>query len=103
MPKIIFLPFETTVQTDGSKTILQLAQDARIPLQSTCGGKKNAASAALSFRNPNGIRRPAMDPFVLRKLSQVLRSSRKAGISRTRRHYPFSGAVRFRHVLYIRP
>ena len=40
MPRIIFSSFEKTIETDGSRNILQLAQEAGIPLQSTCGGKK---------------------------------------------------------------
>ena len=50
MPKITFSPFEATVQTDGSKTILQLAQDARIPLQSTCGGKKKCGKCSVIIK-----------------------------------------------------
>ena len=55
MPKITFTPFEKTVDTDGSKTLLQLAQEAHIPLLSTCGGKKKCGKCAVmvgSNRNP---------------------------------------------------
>jgi uncharacterized 2Fe-2S/4Fe-4S cluster protein (DUF4445 family) len=47
MPKIRFSTFEKTISSDGSKTILQLAQDANIPLQSTCGGKKKCGKCAV--------------------------------------------------------
>ena len=38
MPEILFSPFNKTISADASKTILQLAQDAHIPLRSPCGG-----------------------------------------------------------------
>ena len=61
MPKIIFLPFETTVQTDGSKTILQLAQHGRIPLQSTCGGKKKCGKCRVIIEKTDGPLSPPSD------------------------------------------
>ena len=61
MPKIIFLPFEKTVQTDGSKTILQLAQDAHIPLQSTCGGKKKCGKCRVTIKKTDGPLSPPSD------------------------------------------
>jgi len=61
MPKIIFSPFETTVRTDGSKTILQLAQHARIPLQSTCGGKKKCGKCCVIIQETHGPLSPPSD------------------------------------------
>ena len=61
MPKIIFSPFEKTVQTDGSKTILQLAQDARIPLQSTCGGKKKCGKCSVIIKETDSPLSPPSD------------------------------------------
>ncbi len=61
MPKIIFLPFEKTVQTDGSKTILKLAQDARIPLQSTCGGKKKCGKCCVIINETESPLPPPSD------------------------------------------
>jgi len=61
MSKITFSPFETTVQTDGSKTILQLAQDARIPLQSTCGGKKKCGKCSVIIEETDGPLSPPSD------------------------------------------
>ena len=61
MPKIIFSPFEKTVQTDGSKTILQLAQDAHIPLQSTCGGKKKCGKCRVIIEKSDSSLPPPSD------------------------------------------
>ena len=61
MPKITFLPFEATVQTDGSKTILQLAQDARILLQSTCGGKKKCGKCSVVIKEIDSSLSPPSD------------------------------------------
>jgi len=61
MSKITFSPFETTVQTDGSKTILQLAQDAHIPLQSTCGGKRKCGKCGVTIKTTDGCLSPPSD------------------------------------------
>jgi len=61
MPQIIFSPFENAVSADGSKTLLQLAQDARIPLQSTCGGKKNCGKCAVIIQETDGPVPPPSD------------------------------------------
>ena len=61
MPKIAFSPFEATVQTDGSKTILQLAQDARMPLQSTCGGKKKCGRCGVIIQETQSPLPPPSD------------------------------------------
>jgi uncharacterized 2Fe-2S/4Fe-4S cluster protein (DUF4445 family) len=61
MPKIIFSPFEKTIQTDGSKTILQLAQDAHIPLQSTCGGKKKCGKCSVIIKETDSPLPPPSD------------------------------------------
>jgi uncharacterized 2Fe-2S/4Fe-4S cluster protein (DUF4445 family) len=59
MPEILFLPFEKTVQTDGSKTLLQLARDAHIPLMSTCGGKKKCGKCAVLIEKIENTLPPA--------------------------------------------
>jgi uncharacterized 2Fe-2S/4Fe-4S cluster protein (DUF4445 family) len=61
MQNILFLPFNTSIEIDGSKTILQLAQDARIPLQSTCGGKKKCGKCAVIIQETDGPFSPPSD------------------------------------------
>jgi len=48
MPRIIFSPFEKAIETDGSKSILQLAQEAGIPCNQPVAAKKYVASARSS-------------------------------------------------------
>lgn len=40
MAKILFLPWKKVAVADGSRDILQLAQEIGLPLRSTCGAKK---------------------------------------------------------------
>lgn len=54
MPRIKFSPFEKAIETDGSKNILQLAQEAGIPLQSTCGGKKICGKCKVIVEQTDG-------------------------------------------------
>ena len=54
MPRIIFSPFEKTIDIDGSKNILQLAQETGIPLQSTCGGKKICGKCKVVIKKTDG-------------------------------------------------
>lgn len=54
MPRIIFSPFEKAIETDGSRSILQLAQEAGIPLQSTCGGKKICGKCKVIVEKTDG-------------------------------------------------
>jgi len=54
MPKIVFSPFNKIVSADPSKTILQLAQDAHVPLQSSCGGKKKCGKCAVIIQKADG-------------------------------------------------
>ena len=54
MPKILFASFNSSVEIDGLKTLLELAQDARIPLQSTCGGKKNCGKCEVIISETEG-------------------------------------------------
>jgi len=54
MPRIIFSPFEKTIDIDGSRNILQLAQEAGIPLQSTCGGKKICGKCKVVIKKTDG-------------------------------------------------
>ena len=61
MPNITFSPFEKVVSTDGSKTILQLAQEAHIPLQSTCGGKKKCGKCGVIIKETDGPLSPPSD------------------------------------------
>jgi len=61
MPRIIFSPFEKAIETDGSKSILQLAQEAGIPLQSTCGGKKICGKCKVIIEKTDGPLPPPSD------------------------------------------
>ena len=61
MPRIIFSPFEKAIETDGSKSILQLAQEAGIPLQSTCGGKKICGKCKVIVEKTDGPLPPPSD------------------------------------------
>ncbi len=61
MPRIIFSPFEKAIETDGSKNILQLAQEAGIPLQSTCGGKKICGKCKVIVEKTDGPLSPPSD------------------------------------------
>jgi len=54
MPKILFSPFNKTISADPSKTILQLARDGKIPLQSSCGGKKKCGKCAVIIQETDG-------------------------------------------------
>lgn len=61
MPRIKFSPFEKAIETDGSKNILQLAQEAGIPLQSTCGGKKICGKCKVIVEKTDGPLSPPSD------------------------------------------
>ena len=61
MPRIIFSPFKKAIETDGSKSILQLAQEAGIPLQSTCGGKKICGKCKVIIEKTDGPLPPPSD------------------------------------------
>ena len=61
MPKIVFLPFNKTLSADASKNILQLAQDAHIPLRSSCGGKKKCGKCAVIIQEFDGPLPPSTD------------------------------------------
>jgi len=54
MPRITFSPFEKTIDIDGSRNILQLAREAGIPLQSTCGGKKICGKCKVVIKKTDG-------------------------------------------------
>jgi len=54
MPRITFSPFEKTIDIDGSRNILQLAREAGIPLQSTCGGKKICGKCKVLIKKTDG-------------------------------------------------
>ena len=40
MPIIHFLPFQKSIESDGRRTLLELARELGLPLQAACGGKK---------------------------------------------------------------
>lgn len=61
MPRIKFSPFEKTIKTDGSRNILQLAQEAGIPLQATCGGKKICGKCKVIVEKTDGPLSPPSD------------------------------------------
>ena len=61
MPTISFLPFNKAIETDGSKNILQLAQEAGVPLQSTCGGKKICGKCKVIVEKADGPLPPLSD------------------------------------------
>ena len=54
MPKITFSPFEKTIDIDGSRNILQLAREAGVPLQSTCGGRKICGKCKVVIKKTDG-------------------------------------------------
>ena len=62
MMDITFLPHKKSIHSDGKKTILQLAQGAHIPLQSTCGGKKKCGKCAVIIQEADGPLPPPSDP-----------------------------------------
>ncbi|MBW2616951.1 MAG: DUF4445 domain-containing protein [Deltaproteobacteria bacterium] len=61
MTEILFMPFEKTAQPDGVKNILQLAQEAGLPLQSTCGGKKICGKCKVIVEKSDGPLSPPSD------------------------------------------
>ncbi len=40
MVSILFLPFQKSIEADGQRTLLELARELGLPLQTACGGKK---------------------------------------------------------------
>ena len=54
MAGIVFLPFEKEIELDGHLNILQLAQKAGLPLQSTCGGKRTCGKCKVIVEKTNG-------------------------------------------------
>ncbi len=61
MTEILFLPFEKTAQPDGVKNILELAREAGVPLQSTCGGKKICGKCKVIVEKSDGPLPPPSD------------------------------------------
>lgn len=57
MGRLLFKPFNKTVEPDGVRTILELARDAGIPLPAACGGKKRCGRCRIiiekSYTAPN--------------------------------------------------
>ncbi|MBW2204146.1 MAG: DUF4445 domain-containing protein, partial [Deltaproteobacteria bacterium] len=47
-------PFEKTIDIDGSRNLLELAREAGIPLQSTCGGKKICGKCKVVIKKTDG-------------------------------------------------
>ena len=54
MADIVFLPFEKKTELDGHLSILQLAQKAGLPLQSTCGGKRVCGKCKVVVEKTDG-------------------------------------------------
>ena len=61
MTKILFLHFEKTAQPDGVKNILELAREAGVFLQSTCGGKKICGKCKVIVEKSDGPLPPPSD------------------------------------------
>ncbi|MCD4716140.1 MAG: ASKHA domain-containing protein [Desulfobacterales bacterium] len=61
MTEILFLPFEKTAQPDGVKNILELAREAGVSLQSTCGGKKICGKCKVIVEKSDGPLPPPSD------------------------------------------
>ncbi|MBW1734776.1 MAG: DUF4445 domain-containing protein [Deltaproteobacteria bacterium] len=61
MAELVFLPFEKSVETDGSKSLLELAREAGIPLQATCGGKKICGKCRVFVESSDGPLAPPSD------------------------------------------
>jgi uncharacterized 2Fe-2S/4Fe-4S cluster protein (DUF4445 family) len=59
MADIVFLPFEKKTELDGHLSILQLAQKAGLPLQSTCGGKRVCGKCKVVVEKTDG---PLLSP-----------------------------------------
>ena len=61
MTEILFMPFKKTARPDGVKNILQLAREAGLPLQSTCGGKKICGKCKVIVEKSDGPLLPPSD------------------------------------------
>jgi len=61
MAKVIFMPQGKEVDTDGHLSILQLAQEIGLPLQSTCGGKKRCGKCKVVVEETNASLPPPSD------------------------------------------
>ena len=58
MPKITFSPFEKTIDIDGFRNILQLAREAGVPLQSTCGGRRICGKCKVVIKKTDSLLPP---------------------------------------------
>jgi len=61
MAKVIFLPQGKEVHVDGHLSILQLAREIGLPLQSTCGGKKRCGKCKIVIEETNVSLPPPSD------------------------------------------
>jgi len=61
MAKVIFMPQGKEVEADGHLSILQLAQEMGLPLQSTCGGKKRCGKCKVILEDTKGMLPPPSD------------------------------------------
>jgi uncharacterized 2Fe-2S/4Fe-4S cluster protein (DUF4445 family) len=61
MAKIIFVPQGKAVDVDGHLSILQLAQEIGLSLQSTCGGKKKCGKCKVIVEQTDAPLRPPSD------------------------------------------
>lgn len=61
MAKVIFMPQGKEVEADGHLSILQLAQEIGLPLQSTCGGKKRCGKCKVVLKQTNASLPPLSD------------------------------------------
>jgi uncharacterized 2Fe-2S/4Fe-4S cluster protein (DUF4445 family) len=55
MGKISFLPFQKTIETDGRRTLLELARELGLPLQAACGGKEICGRCRVIVENTRGV------------------------------------------------
>ena len=76
MADIVFLPFEKKTELDGHLSILQLAQKADLPLQSTCGGKRVCGKCKVVVEKTDG---PLLPPS--EREQEVVRLRFVAGLS----------------------
>ncbi len=67
MAKILFMPWKKGAVADGSRDILQLAQQIGLPLRSTCGGRKICGKCKVIVEEtdtplpePSGLEREAL-------------------------------------------
>ncbi len=61
MAPVIFLPFEKETEPDRDLTILQLARNAGIPLEATCGGKRICGKCKVIVKRSDGPLSPPSD------------------------------------------